>query len=82
MKRTAGYTENQDSQPQANQQHAVYYFSKVHRNIECTITGARRYSPQGELEVPQPCILSQLFMVMQKLERPYKLSTGKNINQY
>ena len=58
-------------------------------NIECTITGARRYfsdSPQGGLEVLQPCTLRQLLMMMQKLERSYKLSTiviilGFNLSQ-
>ena len=80
VKRTAGYTENQGSRPQANQQH-VYFFSKVHGNIECTITEARSYLPRWARGAAT-CTLSQLFMVMQKLERPYKLSTGKNINQY
>ena len=53
VKRTAGYTENQGSWPQVNQQH-VYFFSKVHGNIEFTITGARPYSSdssQDGLEV-------------------------------
>ena len=40
-KRTNGYTENQDSWLWANWQH-VYFFSEVHRNIECTTTGARK----------------------------------------
>ena len=40
-KRKNGCTENQDSWLWANWQH-VYFFSKVHRNIECTITGARK----------------------------------------
>ena len=43
MKRIAGCNENQGSWPWANQQH-VYLFSKVQRNIEYTITGARQYS--------------------------------------
>ena len=42
VKRTGGCTENQSTWPQVNQQH-VNLFSKVHGNIECTITGARCY---------------------------------------
>ena len=41
VKRTTGCTENQDSWLWANWQH-VYFFSKLHRNIKCTITGARK----------------------------------------
>ena len=40
-KRKNGCTENQDSWLWANWQH-VYFFSKLHRNIKCTITGARK----------------------------------------
>ena len=29
VKRTAGYTKNQDSWPQANQQNVVYFFSEM-----------------------------------------------------
>ena len=53
VKRTTGCTENQGSWPQVNRQH-VYFFSKVHGNIECITTGARYYSSsssQDGLEV-------------------------------
>ena len=62
----------------------IYFFSEVHGNTECTITGARCYSsdsPQGRLEMP--CSYTALFMVMQKLGRSYTLSVSKiliNIN--
>ena len=56
VKRTAGCTDNQGSWPWANQQHVlVYFFSEVMENIECIVTGTKRYSsdlPQGKLEVP------------------------------
>ena len=41
VKRTTGCTENQDSWLWANWQH-VHFFSKLHSNIKCTITGARK----------------------------------------
>ena len=71
------------SWPRANRQH-VYLFSEVHDgNIECTLIGARRYSsssPMGGLEVPCTELYTALFIVMQKLERYYKLGTSKYIN--
>ena len=50
-------------------------------NDTCAITGTRYYSsdlPQGRLEVPCPLYTVATFMVMQKLERSYKLSTCKS----
>ena len=50
MKRTAGRTEDKGSWPRADQQHVVYFFSKVEISNACTITEARCCSsnlPQG-----------------------------------
>ena len=84
MKRTAGCTENQDSWPQVNQQHVyMYFFSRVHGNIECIIRNcSKMLFFQFITGWTKGVLYTTLFMVIQKLERSYKPRARKNIYQY